>query len=316
MPGMICAERYEPSLQATWDQFVESSKNGTFLFKRAYMDYHADRFDDISLICRAKDRIVALLPANIEGATVHSHQGLSYGGFVSGLDMTTPVMSEVFDAALDMLRTFGAERLIYKTVPHIYHRQPAEEDRFALYRLGASLFRRDVLSVIDNSAAPRIQNRRRRGARRAGKAGVEITETNDIGAFWPILEQRLQSTHQVRPTHTAVEISMLKERFPAAIRLFICSEGATAICGALIFETERVAHVQYMAASDEGLKAGALDFLLFHLVEEVFNGKRYFDFGHSNIPGGGDLNLGLIEQKEGFGARASVHDYYDLALDC
>jgi hypothetical protein len=310
---MLGVERYMPSHEALWDQFVERSKNGTFLFKRAYMDYHADRFNDISLICRAKERVVALLPANIDGVTVHSHQGLSYGGFVTSAAMTTPLMSDVVIAALDWLRKFGAERMIYKTVPHIYHQQTAEEDRFVLFRLGAKLHRRDVLSVIDNSAVSSIQSRRRRGAKRAAKAGLEVSESDNVHSFWPILERRLQRAHQVRPTHTAEEIHMLKKRFPAAIRLFICGRGAAFMSGVMIFETERVAHVQYIGASDEGLEAGALDLLLFHLIEEVYHGKRYFDFGHSNLPNG-DLNLGLIEQKEGFGARASVHDHYDLSL--
>jgi len=159
-----------------------------------------------------------------------------------------------------------------------------------------------------------VQSRRRRGASRAKKIGLEISETDDLNGFWPILTQRLQDTHQVHPTHTAAEAAMLKERFPNDIRLFICGLNDTIMGGVLMFETERVAHVQYMAASDEGLEAGALDLLLFHLVEEVFHGKPYFDFGHSNIPGCGNLNLGLIEQKEGFGARASVHDHYELAL--
>jgi hypothetical protein len=73
--------------------------------------------------------------------------------------------------------------------------------------------------------------------------------------------------------------------------------------------------VQYSAAGDDGLAAGVIDLLLLHLIEAVFRGNRYFDFGHSNDPDSGDLNLGLIEQKEGFGARASVHDHYDLALE-
>jgi hypothetical protein len=311
---MINVERYTPPLLAQWDQFVEESKNGTFLFKRAYMDYHADRFNDISLICRFKDRIIAVLPANINEATVHSHQGLSYGGFVVGSDMTTPLMGEVFTAVLQWLRDSGAAKLVYKTVPHIYHRQPAEEDRFVLSQLGASLCRRDVLSVIDNATTPKVQSRRRRGARRAENAGLQISETGDFDAFWRILAQRLKVAHQVRPTHAAAEIALLKKRFPSAIRLFVGSQDATAMAGVLMFETERVAHVQYMAASDEGLKTGALDLLLFHLVEGVFRSKRYFDFGHSNIPGSGELNLGLIEQKEGFGARTSVQDHYELAL--
>jgi hypothetical protein len=34
-------------------------------------------------------------------------------------------------------------------VPHIYHRQPADEDRYALFRNEAVLYRRDLLSTID-----------------------------------------------------------------------------------------------------------------------------------------------------------------------
>ena len=40
--------------------------------------------------------------------------------------------------------------------------------------------------------------------------------------------------------------------------------------------------------------------------------ERYFDFGISNEQGGRKLNRGLIDQKEGFGARAVVHDHYAI----
>lgn len=40
----------------------------------------------------------------------------------------------------------------------------------------------------------------------------------------------------------------------------------------------------------------------------------YLDFGISNENDGRYLNLGLIEQKEGFGARTVVHDFYRLTV--
>ena len=42
--------RYTPSLADEWNAFVAQSKNGTVLFDRRYMDYHADRFSDCSLL--------------------------------------------------------------------------------------------------------------------------------------------------------------------------------------------------------------------------------------------------------------------------
>ena len=43
---MFEIRRYTSGDKALWDQFVAQSKNGTFLFFRDYMDYHADRFCD------------------------------------------------------------------------------------------------------------------------------------------------------------------------------------------------------------------------------------------------------------------------------
>ena len=36
-----------------WDAFVDMSKNGTFLLKRGFMDYHSDRFFDCSVLIYA-----------------------------------------------------------------------------------------------------------------------------------------------------------------------------------------------------------------------------------------------------------------------
>ena len=35
---------YSINRKEVWDQFIAQSKNGTFLFQRNFMDYHADRF--------------------------------------------------------------------------------------------------------------------------------------------------------------------------------------------------------------------------------------------------------------------------------
>ena len=47
---MIEIVRYTPGKASEWDAFVRKSKNATFLFYRGYMDYHADRFEDFSLM--------------------------------------------------------------------------------------------------------------------------------------------------------------------------------------------------------------------------------------------------------------------------
>ena len=70
--------------KAAWDGFVGRSKNGVFLFRRDYMEYHADRFADASLMFTGEGgQLVALLPASASGGVVTSHAGLTFGGVVT-----------------------------------------------------------------------------------------------------------------------------------------------------------------------------------------------------------------------------------------
>ena len=46
---------------------------------------------------------------------------------------------------------------------------------------------------------------------------------------------------------------------------------------------------------------------------ELYKHKRFFDFGTSNENEGRALNHGLLDWKEGFGARCYTHDFYEIA---
>jgi hypothetical protein len=309
---------YTPEQKASWDGFVASSKNGTFLMSRDYMEYHSERFQDYSLIVKNnKGKIVALLPANHREHVLYSHQGLTYGGIVSGFQMTTPLMLDVFKAVLQFLRKRHFAGIIYKTIPSVYHQIPAEEDRYALFVHRARLFRRDVLSVVDLEKNWTIQERRIRGVKKARKKGLFWRQSEDWGAFWEILALNLESKHGVKPVHSIEEIRLLKEKFPDNIKFFAVYRHNVMVGGAVIYETANAAHVQYTSCSAEGRTMGALDLLFNDLINDVYRGRmKYFDFGISTERKGAFLNVGLIEYKEGLGARALMHDFYELPIEC
>ena len=71
---MYEVRRYTTEYTDEWNQFVSASKNGTFLFDRRFMDYHADRFHDHSLLVYRDRRLYALLPANEKGVSVPNEQ--------------------------------------------------------------------------------------------------------------------------------------------------------------------------------------------------------------------------------------------------
>ena len=91
---------YNQELKNEWDKFVDNSKNGTFMLKRDYMDYHSDRFQDFSLMFYEDNKLIAVMPASVHGDEVRSHGGLTYGGIISNRKMTSPKMLEVFDSQL------------------------------------------------------------------------------------------------------------------------------------------------------------------------------------------------------------------------
>jgi Acetyltransferase (GNAT) domain len=307
---------YDPSRRDTWDAFLRSSKNGTFLFLRDYMEYHGDRFEDASRIVLRGSKVLALFPANRAGEVVCSHAGLTYGGLITDATMTVPVMLEVFTELVRSLRESGARKLLYKTIPYIYHDFPAEEDRYALFMADARLWRRDVLAVVPRGRSAGLQERRNRGARKASSLGLRIEASTDWAKFWPILIANLKSRHQTAPVHTIDEVRQLSERFPDNIHLHLARGQDELLAGAVIYESANVAHLQYIASTEDGRKCGALDLLLLDLLHSAYAAKAYFDFGISNELDGRVLNRGLIDQKEGFGARAVAHDFYEVTLDC
>ncbi len=309
----ISVERFRPALAGEWSAFVASSKNGTFLLDRNYMDYHSDRFLDHSLLLRdANQALVAVLPANEAQHWLHSHAGLTYGGLLLGIRAGAAAVLEMFEVIREYLRANALEGIHYKTIPSIYHQHPAEEDRYALFRMDARLARRDVLSVVPGGDRIRYQDRRARGVNAARKAGVTVAESTDFSAFWAVLEHNLRARFGVQPVHSLDEISLLRGRFPDAIRLFEATSEGSVVAGCVIFETHRVAHVQYISASERGKELHALDAVFDYLLNQCYAHKPFFDFGISNEEAGRVLNAGLVAQKEGFGARTIVHDYYEL----
>jgi lipid II:glycine glycyltransferase (peptidoglycan interpeptide bridge formation enzyme) len=111
------------------------------------------------------------------------------------------------------------------------------------------------------------------------------------------------------------EITMLASRFPAHIRQFSAYHGKRIVAGTTIYETQTVAHAQYIAVSEEGDKKGALDLLFAWLLDERYKSKCFFDFGICNEEEGRKVNHGLLAWKEGFGGRSICHDFYEICTD-
>ncbi|TCN57480.1 GNAT family N-acetyltransferase [Flavobacterium circumlabens] len=305
--------KYQKSDYTTWNAFIAQAKNATFLFHRDFMEYHADRFEDFSLLVFENQKVKAVLPLNKQGNLLYSHQGLTYGGLVYEGSTKLASVIEIFKAILFFLNENEFEKLHYKTIPSIYHLQPAEEILYSLFLAEAKLVRRDSLSVIDLSQEKNISKIRKRGFQKAISNQLIIKEENDFESFWnEVLIPNLAHKHQAKPVHSIVEMNQLKAHFPNNIYQFNVYAADKIVAGTTIFETETVAHCQYISKNEKRDNLGSLDYLFQYLIQERFAGKRFFDFGISNENQGKNLNEGLSYWKESFGAGTIIHDFYEV----
>lgn len=306
--------KYSSKYYSIWNDFVANSKNATFLFHRDFMEYHEDRFADFSLLIYYKEKLIALLPANIQGPLLYSHQGLSYGGFLLPKRLNFETTLGALKSILDFLFENKIEKLIIKQVPKIYCEKLSDELDYLMFILKAKLFRRDLSMAISLSDNQKYSKLRNREIKKAAKLELKFTENDDFSLFWnSILTPNLKKKHKVSPTHSISEITMLKQRFPNNIKQFSVFDANEMLAGCVVFETNNVAHLQYISKKKE-VKTGALSFLIHQLATTVYKDKKYLDFGISNENDGKNINLGLLNWKQSFGASSVVHDFYEIEV--
>ncbi len=312
---MLEIKRYTREKAEEWNRFVAASKNGTFLFDRHYMDYHADRFTDHSLMVYRRGKLYALLPANAADGVLYSHQGLTYGGLLMNEKTTAADVVSIFRLMNAQLRDEGFTGVVYKPTPWIYHRMPAEEDLYAIVEVcGARITARGLSSTISRDCRNDWYRIRECGVRHALQADISIETTEDFRPFWQILTENLHERYGLKPVHTVEEMELLHQRFPRNIIMMVAKEGETVIGGTVLYVTGCTVHSQYIAANARGKQLHALDLLFRQAIDWALQHYDYFDFGISTEEHGSYLNEQLIYQKEGFGARGVCYDWYEWTL--
>lgn len=311
---MIKVRKYLSTDKDIWDDFIEDSKNATFLFKRDFMEYHKDRFKDYSLLIFSDNKLIGLLPAcQNEVDTITSHSGLTYGGLIVSKDIKLINYLECFISLLEFLTKEKIKTLIYKSLPNFYTTYPSQEEEYALFILEAKIIRTDTSITIDNQCPLPYQTRRKRSIKKALKNSFIVKEDNDFELFWnTILIPNLKKRFGKSPVHTRKEIEYLAAKFPRNIFQINIYNSDELIAGCTVFETKTTAHAQYISANDYGRSSGALDQLFDFLIKEKYKKKKFFDFGICNENNGEYINKGLLEWKEGFGGRTNVHKFYSI----
>lgn len=307
----VSVQRYQPEFALEWAKVLDESKNGVFLFERPYIDYHGDRFTDLSMLGFIDGKPVAVFPVALDPQTneVVSHPGLTFGGVSLCRDLRGGAAIAMIHAFLNSLADDGVKRLTVKLLPQVFANYPSAELDYVLWRRGFVLSRRDLSSLLPLVHGIPFNASKRCGVAKSRKAGVSIA-TPLPRDFHGLLCDVLEAQHGAAPVHSSVELELLVSRFADRIFIVGASREGRLIAGSMVFRYGHVWHTQYLACSAEGRDCGALDLV----IDEIRNdasaaGVKFISFGTSTESAGTVLNEGLLWQKESFGARSITHDF-------
>jgi hypothetical protein len=306
---------YNEHYQKEWDDFCDDA-NTTFICKRSYMDYHSNRFDDYSLVIKRKDNIAALLPCHRVKDKIYSHLGLTYAGLIYKEDSYFSEVKLFWELVLKFLNENKFESITVKSIPDFYTYSAREDFDYIANVLEAQLIRTDLSIAVNKNLRIPLKKGRKSSVSKARKFNLTIKESFDFESFWlELLMPELNRKYNTVPVHSLHEINYLANNNKNDIKQFDVYFENLLVGGCTIYIFKSIIHVQYISSSAKGREIGALDFLFDYLINVRFKNYNYFDFGTVNENEGKNINKGLLEWKEGFGARSYCHKTYSIRCE-
>lgn len=325
---MLVVKSYSKAFENEWEELVRSSVNGTFMQERKFLGYHpSGKFSDHSLIFMEDKRTIAVLPAAVvqqgDKRILHSHPGASHGGLIIKSGLSTKKCLELVNALVEYCAMTGFDYIRLKPVPRIYHSELSDQLDFALRFSGFKIEYTELATALELKKGEEhflkqvMSSTAFRNYQKALNSGLSIVEDADIKDYWPVLENKLELSHNAKPTHTLEEIKYLKELYPDRIKLFAAYKGAILTSGVVVFLlNERVINCFYIAHDDRYQQMRPLNLVFGYLMEwGQKNSFSYLDWGISTEEKGSSVNTGLFRFKEGYGGHGVLRECYLYAVN-
>jgi hypothetical protein len=322
---MVQIKRFSEQESNTWNNFLSSAKNSTIFHHRDFLSYHPkDRFVDHSLLFYNDNEIISVFPSierKMDGKKIlHSHQGASYGSYATTHWLTIRESFDMVTSLISYAKDNEFSQIIITVPPVIYLKTPSNYIDFSLVKNGFTYLKRELTSVVPLEAKGEklLQSYRaeaRTATRKALRSKIVVRETNDYEQYYALLSKNLSSRHNVKPTHTLEEITLLHSRFPDKIRLFGAFLDETMIGGVCNFSVnENVVLAFYISHSMDYQEYRPVNVLFYEIMQQYkTEGFSYLDFGTFTL--NMEPNWGLGRFKENFGARGVFRDTFVLNVD-
>jgi len=282
------------------------------------MEYHKDRFDDYSLMVYNSEQLIAILPANISKDTLHSHQGLTYGGLVFKKDLNSDQIEDIYGDILFFLKAKNIKSLVIKSLPDFYNFQSPKPANLWQAQGSSSVITRNKILTIDYNSEFKIHKTKLKRYKKLEQNNFEIREgKQEFKEFWnTILVKRLQEKHNSKPVHSLKEIEYLHAQFEHRILQYNIYKDNEILAGITILNKGLVVKSQYGMASINGERLNALDILFVFLINKYKEeGMQYFSMGTVNDDSKSGYSEGMLKQKQELGCSTYFQDIIKLDLN-
>jgi hypothetical protein len=292
--------RYSPEESQDWDNFVDNNFPGSVLHKRSFMEYHSDRFEDFSICIRIEGIIAGIVPGSRIGNSWNSHAGLTFGGIITALE-NPRILLYVIDSLDRFLQKNNFRESVITLSPDSFNPSDNSKWLYLFLKCGYELLPIHLNQVLVQES--NFAKKKESNARTALRKGIQIKNSpTHLPTAYKIIENNLKNKYSRHPTHTESELSLLNERFPNQVQVFIASLEEEILASAITFDSTKVRHIQYMGASDKGRKMRAQDLLVRELFLDSRKIQKNLSFGKSTSGDDAELNHGLFDFKQEYGS--------------
>jgi len=305
-------KKYQSQSAKIWNDFINRSANGTFLHQRDYMDYHAERFTDFSLMIYEGEKLKAVLPAHRIKNVLYAHNGLTYSDFIFHFKAKLEHKIAIIQTALQYLNEHDITKLYIKTIPFIFGKITDQSNEYIYHQLQAGLISVKPFFVYLKRNEIKPNRNRLKNIKKLAMQDYKIVQGKEkLSDFWKLVEHNLKSRYQSHPVHSLEEMEKLINNFPEQIKLYSLLHKNQILAGALVYYINNALHFQYIHSVLPKEERMAVEWLIYDIVNRHAH-FEYISFGTSAVENN-NLNKGLAYWKQSFGSVLINQYHYEIS---
>lgn len=309
---------FSQNVSDEWDQFVLSTSGGTLHSRREFLNYHKEKFEDLSFIFTLDNEIVAVLAAAVLNDKLVSHPGASYGGLIYKQNLKLEQVSEIKNIIYQECKVRKLNELEIRFPYSIMSKNYFDKFKYVTNSETTKVFKEISqyipLDELDNTKYSK--NFIRILKKNKNFHTVQSLEKKDIINFYKILEKNLVK-HDTKPTHSIEELNYLIENLNDDFDLFVTKnlEGKIISASLVMKLDSKTVHSFYFCTDYDFIKSSPLintiDFIAYKYKSLGF---KNYSLGISTEKKGMVVNGNLNSFKEKFNTLATIRETYLIKI--